>query len=698
MNTLTETNESTNITNKANMPVINETKINSANVIELKKRVYEELAKPWIPDIKAIFEWECLNVIEDILNEELEKERQRFTKLLETKDEDISFEIFEDESILEYLFSLTYHFEMVSSNDITRGIIERFQDSFSELINEIMYNKRFYEMHVYCRDNNMLNKEQKRIITESIKHSEISWIHLDEDKQERLKEINTQLVKLQFAFWKNVLDSEKDFSYIFEDDSEISDIPSDTLENAKKKAEKDWKKWYKFTSDTTSYFAVMQYCKNSEIRKYFYISRQNRATEESRDNRPLILEILKLRKEKATILWYGNYAEYALQDKMVANPDEIIDLLKQIWERALKKAHTDIEEIKTYFKISDIDIWDVTYYSRILKEKVYQVSEKETKQYYEYERVLAWLLSTVNRLFDVEFVEIQEWKYHEDARVFEVRRDGKLLTYFILDPFYRESKESWAWANILRWRFNKWDKKTEMFAVNVSAYQKSENWKTLLTWWDASTMFHEMWHLLQYALSKSYHSELNWNQVEHDFVEVPSQFLENWFTERESKKLFAAHFETWETIPDDLLDRIDKLKKYLSGYSTLGQIWYSLVDMLLHVDNPPTNVEELDSKVTQILNMYAIFEIPKENKMHASLTHIFDWGYSAGLYSYLWSEIYEADIFSEFKKNGIFDKATATRYMKNILETWAIKPAKELFHDFAWRDVSLEPYFERMGF
>ncbi|EKE28954.1 MAG: Oligopeptidase A [uncultured bacterium (gcode 4)] len=665
----------------------------------MKKIIMEELRKKWIPDFKVLFSKESIEVLPDLLLELLEGRKKIFAELLETPKEKISFEIFEDENFLNYLFMLLNHYEWVNSSDVLRKIIDDFRPAYMDFSNEVEFSKPYYEMFIHFRDNCTLDVEQKRIIDLTIRNFEQSWIHLPEDKQSRLKEINQSMAKLGFDFSNNVLDSEKEFEYFFGTDEFLKEMPEDDLSVAKEKAIAEWKAWYRFTSDITSYMAVMKFCSSSEIRKHFYTCRNTKATSGKYDNRPMILEILKLRKEESILLWHKNYAENSLVDKMAESPEKVIELLEQIRERAIGKWESDLQEIRDYFSLESFWPWDLAYYSRILKEKKYEVDEKEVKKYFEYDTVKKWLFDIAERLYSITFEEIDAPKFDPEIRIYKAFRDWEFKSYFIMDMFYRKEKTSWAWADCLREKLKIESADNDPIILNVCSFQRWTDGKALLNLWNVQTMFHEFWHWLHVMLSESKHSWLNGFHVEWDFVELPSQIMENWCNEKESLKTFAKHIDTGEVITDELLEKLDKLQHFMTWVWALAQNQYWMLDMKLHTEEPPETIEELDDKVFNIFQDISLFTLEKEStKVHASFTHIFGWGYAAWYYSYLWAEIIEADVFSEFKKNGIFNPEVWNRFYSTILSQWARKPARELFHDFMWRDIELDAYFKKQGF
>ncbi len=658
----------------------------------IKNKIRAELNKQELPDLEFLFSKEVLNIAEELLWELLEEEKVDFEKKLKTPDSEISFELFEDESILDYFTSYLYHLKWVFSTDKIREIIENFEPQLVEYGNYISYNKRYFEMLVLCKKNCTLNADQTKIIKDSIKGYKVRWIDLPSKKQEQLKDISQKLSKLTTDFSNNVLDSENEFNYTITDFEIIRDLPKEVLERVKK-ADK-----YVFSANPNDYINIMKYCSDSKVRKIFQQARTSFASKWKYDNRENVLNILKNKNLKAKLLWYKNYAELSLEFKMADSPEQILKLLEKISSRARIKAKEEIEYLKNYFDLEEIQEWDLAYYYRKLKEEKYKLDDKELKKYFEFEAVLEWLFSTVEELFGLKLKPyIQNLSFgikgsNPDIRFYEVFRNWKKIAYYMLDSFYREEKRSGAWMNNLRVKF--WDKLP--FIINVCNFTKWKN-ETLLSLVEVQTLFHEFGHATHDMLGKSEYSDLTWFHVEWDFVEVPSQFLEHWADESEALKTFAKHFKTWEIIPDNFLEKLEALDKIGNWNGVLKQNEYTMSDMLLYNEGVPMSVEELDRKTLELAKKNSIFSKSRDYKPYASFGHIFSGWYSAGYYSYMWAEIIELDILREFKKKGMFDKKLAEKYTQKILETGSQKKASEMFFDFMWREVDVEWFFNKKG-
>ncbi len=675
----------------------------------IKEKIIKELEKKDFPDLKFLYSKEVLEVAPEILQELLEEEKLDFEKKLKLKNEEISFKIFNEDGILWDFWSYLNHLNSINSSEKIRKIVENFELKITEFTNEVAYNKRFFEMLVYCLENCKLDVEQKKIIFESVKSYKLRWINLDKKFQEKLKKINIKISKLSTNFSNNVLDSEKKFEYFLETDEFLKEFPKSDLENAKTLAEKktspqpsptgegvikEYKWWYAFDSSAWSYTSIMKYCSSSKIRKYFSVEFSKFASSWKYDNRKNIIKILKLKNKTAKILWYKNYAELSLEYKMAKSPKEVLNLLEKLNKKAKKKALKEIEEIKKFFNLKKINSWDMSYYSRILKEKKYKLDDKKLKQFFEFENTKKILFETVEKLYWIEIRLLKNVeKYDENIEIYEIYKWEKFISYFIWDYFFNTNKRSWAWADELREKFE--TKKS--IVLNVLNIVKSKNSKTLLTLWEVETLFHEFGHAIHCILSRSKYSSLSGFWVEWDFVELPSQLMEKWALEKETIVNVAKHFETWEKISDDLLLSLENLKNFWTGNFILWQNMYSIIDMMFYSGKKFKNVKSLDKKFLKKVNKLSIFKKNKNYKMYCSFKHIFSGWYSAGYYSYMWADIIVDEIWTEFKKHWVYDKKIAKKFEQKILWAWCLKDAKVMFKDFMWREVKLDAFLEEKG-
>lgn len=648
-------------------------------------------------NLKKLFAEMHLNHSKHVLEYLLEKEKKEFEELCSMRNDEISFEHINTWSVLGLYFWLLQHRMAVISDDIIRNIVTEFQPKYVAFGNEIMYSKRYYEIMVYLFSSGWLDADQNRILEKSIKNYEIRGIHLEENKQHALKKINTSLAQLWQKFSMNVLDDKKWYKLWITNEKIIRDMPTDDKDRAKELAKANKKEWFIFDASYGAYASVMKYCSDKALRKKMYADFNAFASTGEYDNRPLILEILTLREQKAKLIWHTYYAQYSLERKMASSPEEVISRVSELQIKWTEKAHQEIEEMKDFFGLDVFDVEDMWYYSRIYKEQKFDFDEKEWKTYFELEQTLAWMFWCAEKLYWITFELCEEspYEYHEDVRVYLVKKWDVAISFFVCDLFYRENKQAWAWANVLRSRFRK--SENLPIVVNVSNIHKTVTWPTLLTEVAVHTLFHEFWHALHELVSRSEYAELTWFWVERDFVELPSQLMENRSTEKESLLTFAKHYETKELLPDDLLSKMKEKERFGKWYFLSRQGELGLIDMMLYSSPPPKNIEALDDIIYRKISEIGVFPRETSYKMHTTFSHIFAGWYAAWYYSYLRAEILEAQVLEEFTTHGMFDKPTAKRFEETILWAWCKEDAEVMLQHFLPWWMSTEAYMKRYG-
>lgn len=661
--------------------------------MSIKDKVIEQLTFEGFPDLKFFYSQEVLSLAPEILDELLAGERKDFENKLCIKDGDISFETFDDFSYLDYFFGILEHYQWVHGDDTIRKIIEDFEPKYIDFSNEIAYSQRYYEMLKICISSWNLDNQQERILQKSIDAFELRGIALEDDKKQELKDISKRLSELSQKFSNNVVDSKKEFEYSITDSSLITEMPQDDIQVAEKKAQSKWKEWYLFDASQSSYMSILKYCSEGNIRRHFFESRHSFATSGKFNNKPLILETLRLRKRKSEILGFDNYTQLALKFKMAESPQQIIELFSDISHKAKPKAQKEIEEISEYFNIEKLENWDLSYYANKLREEKYSFDSKKLKEYFKFEDVLKWMFDITKRLYNIDMKKLDISSYHDDVEVYEVSRNGEFLSYFFTDYFYNDLKRPGAWANILREKFGKNTK----LVLNVCNFQKWVD-QTLLTLWDVETMFHEFGHATHEMLSRSKYSQLSGFHVEHDFVELPSQLLENWCRDREGMNSFARHYKSWESVPEDMFEKLQQLDTFWNGQMVLTQNTYAMTDMLLHSEEIPLSEDQLDKKVESIYDISSVLDRWEVYSPHTTFTHIFDGWYAAGYYGYMWAEIIEKEVWRAFKDSGdIFSPEVSQKFHDTILSAGTTKKASELFRDFFWRDVQIDAFLSEKG-
>lgn len=413
----------------------------------LQQEIIQHLDNPGFPDLAFFTREDVLENSLEVLRNLLAEEKKDFEELLQKSLDSITFDDLEDDSLLDYFWSILNHLESVSSSEKTRKIIEEFMPEMQDFGNEIAYSKPFFEILQHLYKNPNLDSDQKRSLFLSIQAFKDRGINLDESKQNRIKELNKKLAKLSEKFTHNIVDEEKLFSYTVENFENIKEMPEDIL----KKCEKDGK-WV-FDADPTVYGAIMKYATSEKVRKDFETAKSRVCSSGKFDNRKNVLEILKYSDEKAKILGYKTSAHMSLQSKMADSPEQIIDLIGGISQKAKKKVAEEQKEIKEYFNLEKLESSDIAYYSRKLQNEKYALDEQELKKYFELENSLEYMLSFIENFYGVEFKKTDIKSHEEDVRVYEVYKNGVQIAYYFMDLFYRPNKRPGAWANSLRAKF-----------------------------------------------------------------------------------------------------------------------------------------------------------------------------------------------------------------------------------------------------
>lgn len=664
----------------------------------VEKNILSQLHTKDFINLKFLFSTEVLDASLGLLNKLLELEKQRFEQLIKLPLESISFEdILNIESTdLHYFWTILNHIASVNNSDKIRQIITSFEWSYIEFQNSKSLNKDYFKIVEYCRAHSNLDSDQQRVLDLIIRELKLKWVDLSDWGKLLLNEIDIELASFSNKFKNNLLDSKKWFEIIITDYEKIKDIPEDILNNAKKSAENKGVDGYLFTADPNAYTSLLEYCSDWEIRKLAYDMWHKFSSYWEFDNRKIVIELIKLRKQKSEILWYKNYAELSLQKKMATSPDEVFSVIGWIRKKAKEKLHAEIEELKSHFWLEDIQSWDFPYYEKKYIKEKYNIDHVKLKEYFEFNNVLTYFFNFVKNFYGLEFKEINVENFDEKVRIYEVYKDWKLVSYCVLDLFYRKEKRAWAWVGTIRSKdILKWC----IPIVTSNCYiQENLNWPTLLSYQNLKTLFHEFGHVLHEILSQSPYAQLSWLKVEWDFVELPSQLTENWITDPDCLKSVSRHIINWEQIDQDIVTNLKNTSTFGRWSLIIRQNEFALIDMMLHtLENIPESVEELDELILNYINQIWYYQRWDEYKMYASFQHIFVSSYAAGYYSYMRADIIVAQAWEYMKSQWIYDPNVWKHFIDTILWQWARKSASEMFQDFTWEWVSMDPFLKRNG-
>jgi peptidyl-dipeptidase Dcp len=551
-----------------------------------------------------------------------------------------------------------------------------------------------------------LSQEQNKLLEESYKRFVRNGALLPEDKKARLRDINSRLTSLGIDFGNNVLNATNDYSMTIDKQQDLAGLPQPLIiSSAAKAKEKGLDGKWSFSLNKTVVLPFIQYADNRMLRGQLYEYYLNRCNGGKFDNNPIIDEMASLRAEKGKIMGFQNYAAYVLDDNMAKTPDNVYKLLNQLWTPALamaKREQSDMQEmIKKDGGNFEVQPWDWWYYSEKVRTAKFNISEEEMKPYFQVDKVREGIFYAANRLYGLNFKKRPDVPvYQKDVDAFEVTdAAGKLMGLIYLDYYTRPEKRSGAWMTNYR------DQKVEngkdvrpIISVCLNCPAPAEGEPALLNWDEVTTFFHEFGHGLHGLLTKCTYASLSGTAVPRDFVELPSQFMENWAGEPELLKIYAKHYKTGEVIPDALIKKMQASDKFNQGFATTEYLSAALLDMDYHTLAFPASIHAQEFEKAEMDKIGLINAIPP--RYHSTyFQHIFSGDeYSAGYYAYIWAEVLDADAFSYFKKNGIFDKSTADSFRKNILERGGTDDAMKLYRKFTnGKEPSVEPLLERRG-
>ena len=549
---------------------------------------------------------------------------------------------------------------------------------------------------------------QKKAIENSLRDFELSGISLPEDKQKRYGEISARLSELSSDFSNNVLDATMGWDIVITDESQLKGLPESALEAAKLSAESKGKKGYRFTLEFPSYYPVLTYCENRELREMMYKEYATRASDQGSnagkwDNSANIDEKLKLRRELAQLLGFATYADYSLATKMAENPQQVVEFLEDLANRAKKQAKEELCALKAFANHAcseQLEPWDIAYYSEKQKQALYAINDEELRPYFSEDRVLSGLFELMKRIFGLRIEEkfgIDTW--HKDVRFFQIYDEqGEERGAFYLDLYARENKRGGAWMDdcINQKRFADGSLQKPVAYLTCNFNKPIGNKPALFTHDEVTTLFHEFGHGIHHMLTQIEVGDVaGINGVPWDAVELPSQFLENWCWEEEALAFISGHYETGEPLPKEKLTQLLKAKNFQAAMFVVRQLEFGLFDFRLHLAEPREGLV-LDT-LKAVKAEVAIVKTPEWVRTPHSFSHIFAGGYAAGYYSYLWAEVLSADAFSKFEEDGIFNRETGQSFLDNILTRGGSEEPMVLFERFRGRKPTLDALLRHKG-
>ncbi|MBT8277698.1 MAG: M3 family metallopeptidase [Bacteroidia bacterium] len=610
-------------------------------------------------------------------------------------------------SELDRITSIFYNLNSAETNDEIQAIAQEVSPLLSEFSNDIRLNQDLFArvQQVYeKKDSLKLSEEQKTLLRKKYKSFARNGANLADDKKSVLREIDKKLSRLSLTFGENVLAETNAFELHVTSEKDLDGLPEGTIEAANQLAESKQKEGWIFTLDYPSYIPFMTYAKNRALRKKLALAFGAKGFQGNKfDNQKNIIQIATLRHERANLLGYKTHAHFVLEERMAETPEAVFSFLNDLLLKAKPAAEKEFTNLQEFAKdldgIETLQKWDSAYYSEKLKQKLFNLDDEKLKPYFKLENVIDGVFKVAYKLFDLNFEEIDSIdKYHKDVLTYKVSDDkGEMVAIFYADFFPRPGKRNGAWMTSYKpqYRLDGSNERPHISIVcNFTKPTKSK--PSLLTFNEVKTLFHEFGHALHGMLANTTYPGLSGTSVHWDFVELPSQILENWCFEKEALELFARHYESDDTIPMDLINKIKESSTFHEGMQTLRQISLGLLDMNWHGIDPSgiTDVKGHEKKAFASTQLYP--DIP-ENCMSTSFSHIFQGGYSSGYYSYKWAEVLDADAFELFKEKGVFNKKVASDFKEHVLSKGGTEKPSELYRRFRGQDPKPEALLRRAG-
>ena len=553
-----------------------------------------------------------------------------------------------------------------------------------------------------------LSTAQRTAIEHALRDFRLAGVALPKQQQARYGELRKRLSELGSKFGENVLDATNAWTRQASRE-ELRGLPDTALANAAQAAQQKGLEGYLITLDFPSLSPVLNYCENRALREEVYTANCTRASEVGPnagqwDNTEIITETLELRRQLAQLLGFDNYAELSLATKMADSPQRVIGFMEQLASQSSAQAQTEWHDLREFAQredgITELQAWDVSYYSEKLRQARYRVSQEDIRPYLPVSRALPGLFAVVNRLYNLEIREVETFdSYHPDAQLFEILEDGEIIARFFLDLYARADKRGGAWMDDCRVRRHQGEQLQIPVAYLVCNFTPPVgDTPALLTHSELTTLFHEFGHGLHHMLTQQTVAAVSGiNGVAWDAVELPSQFLENWCWEREALALISGHYETGVPLPGELLDKMLAARNFQSAMILARQLEFSLFDFRLHREWGQTAFQSVQALLDEVRAQVAVVPLPAFHRFQNSFSHIFAGGYAAGYYSYKWAEVLSADAFSRFEEEGIFNRDTGASFRRNILEAGGSQEPMELFVAFRGREPQIEPLLRHNG-
>ncbi len=608
---------------------------------------------------------------------------------------------------LNRITSIFFNLNSAETNDEIQKIAQEVSPWLSEFRNDITLNEALFKRvkSVFdTKENLELTPEQSMLLEKQYKGFARNGANLNDNDKAKLRAIDTKLSKLSLQFGENVLAETNAFELHITDENDLSGLPESAKEAAHQLAKENNKEGWIFTLDYPSYIPFMTYADNRALRKKLALAFGSKGFQNNENNNEkIVLDIVNLRHQRANLLGYKTHAHFVLEERMAETPEKVIEFSNNLLEKAKPAALREFKNLENYAKkldnIDQLQKWDGAYYSEKLKKELFDLDQEILKPYFKLENVIDGVFEVATRLFDLHFKEVfNVEKYHEDVKTYDVTdKEGNYVSLFYADFHPRKGKRNGAWMTSYKSQQIKNGVNERPHVSIVCNFTKPTKTKpSLLTFNEVTTLFHEFGHALHGMLANTTYNSLSGTSVSWDFVELPSQVLENWCYEKEALELFAKHYETGEVIPMKYVEKIKESASFHEGMQTLRQLSFGLLDMQWHSQNPSeiTSVKDFENNAFSKTKLYPDVA---ENCMSTSFSHIFQGGYSSGYYSYKWAEVLDADAFEFFLEKGIFNKEVASKFKDNVLSKGGTEKPMQLYKRFRGKEPKPDALLKRAG-
>ncbi len=608
---------------------------------------------------------------------------------------------------LDRISSVFFNLNSAETSEAIQKIAQEVSPLLTAFSNDVTLNETLFERikSIYAQKDDLdLSVEEKTLLEKKYKSFARNGANLPEDKKSRLREIDTALAKLKLSFGENILAETNSYELHLTNEEDLAGVPASAKEAfAAEAASRDKEGWV-VTLDYPSYIPFMKYADNRELRKELSLAFGSKAFKGNEyDNQKNVIEIVNLRHERAQLLGYDTHAHFVLEERMAQTPAKVKDFLNELLEKAKPAAEREFAQLENFAKAQDgidtLQKWDGAYYSEKLKKELFNLDDEQLKPYFKLENVINGVFEVATRLFGLQFEQVTDVDvYHKDVKTYRVTDvDGNYISLFYADFHPRKGKRGGAWMTSFKGQKIENGVNERPHISNVCNFTPSTPSKpSLLTFNEVTTLFHEFGHGLHGMLANTTYPSLSGTSVYWDFVELPSQVLENWCYEKEALELFATHYETGEVIPMELVQKIKDAATFQEGMQTLRQLSFGLLDMSWHGQDP-SNITDVKAFEKEAFGNTALYPDTPETCMSTAFAHIFQGGYSSGYYSYKWAEVLDADAFEYFKEQGIFNKEVATKFKEHVLSKGGTEDPMTLYKRFRGQEPKPEALLKRAG-